>query len=120
MIRLGGVIILVGIIAILLPGVPTWVSLYGLVTVGLGCAPIFPAIIHSTPGNFGKENAAAIIGVQMAAAYVGSSVMPPIFGWMANNIGIWLFPIFMLVLLVMMIILIERLNRVVAKSEATS
>ena len=60
-------------------------ALVGLVIAGLGCAPIYPSIIHSTPANFGSENSQAIIGIQMASAYVGSTFMPPLFGFIAHN-----------------------------------
>ena len=71
--------------ALLLPG-PELLSLIGLVLVGVGCAPIYPSIIHSTPDHFGADKSQAIIGIQMASAYVGNLTMPPLFGLLANNI----------------------------------
>ena len=65
---------------------------------GLGCAPIYPAIIHSTPRNFGAENTSALIGKQMAAAYIGSMSFPPFFGVLAKIFGTGLFPFFSTVL----------------------
>ena len=76
----------------------------GLIIVGLGCAPIYPCIIHSTPSLFGSENSQAMIGVQMACAYTGSLIMPPLFGIIARNINISLYPMYLLCLLLLMII----------------
>lgn len=81
--------------------------------IGLGCAPIYPCIIHETPRNFGAENSQAIIGIQMASAYTGSTLMPPLFGWLANLITIALFPFYLSLLLVLMFVMTERLNRLI-------
>ncbi len=108
MIRLGCGIIFAGVLFILLPfGITT--SFVGLVLVGLGCAPIYPCIIHSTPEHFGADKSQAIIGVQMAAAYTGNCLMPPLFGLLANNISIRLFPWYLLVILIIMYIMHEKL-----------
>lgn len=98
MIYLGQGIILIGIIIMCLP-LGHQVSLIGLVTIGLGCAPIYPCIIHSTPTNFGKNKSQAVIGVQMASAYVGNLLMPPLFGIIANHISVIVFPIYLLLIL---------------------
>ena len=110
MIRMGQCILAVGVLALLLPG-PQMFSLAGLVLVGLGCAPIYPSIIHSTPDHFGADKSQAVIGVQMASAYVGNLVMPPLFGLLANNITPALFPFYLLVLLVLMVFMHEQLVR---------
>lgn len=108
MIRLGQTIIGVGIAAMLFPFGAT-VSLIGLILIGLGCAPIYPCIIHSTPDHFGADKSQAIIGVQMASAYTGTCLMPPLFGLIANHISVSLFPIYMLAILVLMVAMHERL-----------
>ncbi len=108
MIRLGQVIILAGAAALLLPAGPG-MAVAGLILVGLGCAPIYPSIIHSTPAFFGAERSQAIIGVQMASAYVGSCLMPPLFGVLANHVGPGLLPFFLLALLALMVFGHERL-----------
>lgn len=108
MIRLGQAIILVGAAALLVPAGPA-LAVAGLVLVGLGCAPIYPSIIHSTPAFFGAERSQAIIGVQMASAYVGSCLMPPLFGVLANHVGAGLLPFFLLGLLALMVFGHERL-----------
>lgn len=110
MIRLGLWGIGLGLAALLLPG-PAAVSLAGLVIIGLGCAPIYPSIIHSTPAHFGAHRSQAVIGVQMASAYVGSMAMPPLFGLMARQITPALFPFYLLVLLGLMAWTHHRLVR---------
>ena len=88
-----------------------------MVVVGLGCAPIYPSLIHATPAHFGAERSQAIIGVQMAGAYVGNILMPPLFGLIANHVSIRLFPAYLFVLLALMVLLHEKLLREV-KSHA--
>ena len=111
MIRLGEGIIVLGIISLLLPFGETF-SLLGLILIGLGCAPVYPCIIHSTPTLFGADKSQAVIGVQMASAYVGTCLMPPVFGLIANYISVTLFPAFLLVILVLMCGMYERLLKV--------
>lgn len=110
LIRMGQAVIGVGVLALLLP-LSNWTALAGLLLVGFGCAPIYPCVIHSTPAHFGAENSQAIIGVQMASAYVGSGLMPPLFGLMANHISPGLFPWYLLGILVLMFVMHERLVR---------
>lgn len=101
MIRLGQTIILLGVICVAIP-FGKILALAGLVLIGLGCAPIYPSIIHSTPAHFGAEKSQAIIGVQMASAYIGTSFMPPLFGLIANHISIAFFPAFLGLALILM------------------
>ena len=110
MIRLGQSIIAIGVIVMLLPG-PHIISLAGLILIGLGCAPVYPCIIHSTPAHFGAGQSQALIGVQMASAYVGTCLMPPIFGLIANHISIALFPVYITALLILMVIMHELLSK---------
>ena len=114
MIYLGQVIILIGIILMCLP-FGHQVALVGLVTIGLGCAPIYPCIIHSTPTNFGADKSQAVIGVQMASAYVGNLLMPPLFGIIANHISVIVFPIYLLLILIVMVVMHIKLNKSVSK-----
>ena len=117
MIRAGQGIIAVGAAAMLLPlGSP--VTLAGLVLIGLGCAPIYPCIIHSTPAHFGADRSQALIGVQMASAYVGTCLMPPLFGLLANHISVSLLPVYLLALLVLMAVMHEKLIRKTRKIPA--
>jgi fucose permease len=111
MIRLGQGIILIAVIVMMLPfGQAT--AMGGLIFIGLGCAPIYPCVIHSTPSHFGADKSQAIIGVQMACAYVGILVMPPLFGLIADHISVGLFPIYLCLILIVMTIMSEKLNRV--------
>ena len=107
MIRLGQGLILLGIIFLILP-FGNISALLGLIFIGLGCAPIYPSIIHSTPEHFGADNSQAVIGVQMASAYVGTCLMPPIFGFIANHISVSLFPLYLLVILILMVVIHEK------------
>ena len=110
MIRLGQGVLAVGVAALLVPG-PQLLALAGLVLVGVGCAPIYPSIIHATPDHFGADRSQAVVGIQMASAYVGDLVMPPLFGLLANNITPALFPFYLLALLVLMVFMHEQLVR---------
>ena len=114
MIRLGQGLIGCGIVIILLP-LGAAVSLVGFVVIGLGCAPVYPCIIHSTPAHFGADRSQAIIGIQMACAYVGTCLMPPLFGLLANHLSVALLPGYLIVILALMVTMHERLVRVVAK-----
>lgn len=113
MIRGGFATVGVGVVMLMLPLETNLVALTGLVILGLGCAPIYPAIIHSTPVNFGRRNSQAIVGIQMAAAYTGSTFAPPLFGAISAWTGMWVFPVFLGVLVVLGVIMSERLNRLV-------
>ena len=110
MIRIGQSVILIGVAAMLLP-LGTFGAITGLVLVGLGCAPIYPSVIHSTPEHFGAENSQAIIGVQMASAYLGTLLAPPVFGLIANHISASLMPVYLGAILLLMVIMCEQLNR---------
>lgn len=110
MIRLGQGIVAAGIVIMLLPiGVAATVA--GLLLIGFGCAPIYPCIIHSTPAHFGQANSQALIGVQMASAYIGICIMPPLFGLIANHISAGLLPWYLAAMHVVMVWMSEKLNQ---------
>lgn len=109
-IRLGFGVALAAVICILIPAKATAVA--GFVILGLGCAPIYPCIIHMTPANFGEENSQGIIGIQMAGAYVGSTFMPPVFGLLANHVSLRLMPLYLGCFLVLSLVMIEKTVRV--------
>lgn len=113
MIRMGQAIIFLGIVVMMLPFGDAF-SLLGFSLIGLGCAPVYPCIIHSTPEHFGAERSQAMIGVQMASAYVGTCLMPPLFGLIANHISIHLLPVYLLILLAVMVWMHELLNKTVS------
>ena len=108
MIRLGQALILIGIVIMFLP-FNAYTTLAGLIMIGLGCAPIYPCIIHSTPAHFGEDKSQAVIGVQMAFAYTGTLCMPPLFGIIANTITVALLPVYLIILLVLMVVMHEAL-----------
>lgn len=110
MIRGGFITVGVGAVMLTLPVGTDAVALVGLVVAGLGSAPIYPAIIHSTPVNFGRENSQAVIGIQMAAAYAGSTLAPPLFGAIAAVTGLGIFPVYILLLVALGLVMSERLN----------
>lgn len=108
LIRIGTGILLLGCIAMILPLKTDVAALGGLVVMGLGCAPVYPSIIHATLDNFGAQNSQAIIGIQMASAYVGSTFMPPVFGLIANHISVALMPFFVLFFIMLMYIMVKK------------
>lgn len=114
MIRLGQALVAAGIACILLP-LGDSVLLVGLVLVGLGCAPIYPSIIHATPARFGDDVALALTGMQMAFAYVGSLAMSPLFGVLAQMVSIELYPFYLAALLIVMVAAGEKLNAIMRR-----
>lgn len=108
MILIGTGILIIGILLMIIPINNIVLSLIGLIVCGLGCAPIYPCIIHSTPKNFGVENSGAIIGIQMACAYLGSTIMSPLFGVVGKIFGFSLFPFYMSIFAVLMLIMLEK------------
>jgi fucose permease len=117
LVRFGIIIIIIGIFLIGLPAKANTLALLGLIIIGFGCAPVYPSIIHSTPSNFGAENSQAIIGIQMASAYMGSTFMPPLFGVIADHINIGVYPFYLIFFAILMLLMSERLSRTIAKSK---
>ena len=113
LIRMGQGVILTGICAMLLP-LGQGASIAGLILIGLGCAPIYPCVIHSTPEHFGAEHSQALIGVQMASAYIGNCLMPPLFGLIANHIHVAFLPVYLLLILGLMIFMHEKMLRTIS------
>lgn len=113
LVRFGAGVLTLGILLMLIPG-PDVLVLIGLLVVGFGCAPIYPSIIHATGANFGPENSQAIIGVQMAAAYTGSTLMPPLFGLLSNHLSLGSYPWYLLFFAVVIILSSEQLRRQIA------
>ena len=111
MVRIGQGTIVLGVVFLLLP-LGRAGSFAGLLLVGLGDAPIYPCLLHETPQNFGKENSQAIMGKQMACAYIGSTLMPPVFGLIADKISISLYPAYLLLFAAIMIFMSEKMNSI--------
>lgn len=114
MINVGIYIMIAGTLMVLIP-VSDVFALIGLVVMGLGAAPVYPCIIHSTPDNFGRGNSQALVGIQMASAYCGSTFMPPVFGFLAENVSLTLYPLYLGGLAFIMLIMIKRLNNIIQK-----
>ena len=114
MVRLGQALIACGIIALMLP-FGRMSLLPGFFIIGLGCAPIYPSLLHETPGNFGSEKSQAIMGIQMASAYVGTTFMPPLFGQITSYFGFNIFPLFIGGILIINIVMVELMNKRVDK-----
>jgi fucose permease len=110
LIRNGTLLLSVGIILLGLPLANHWLALTGFVLIGIGCAPIFPAVIHATPTNFGVTYSQGIIGLQMAAAYLGTTFMPPLFGLLANYFGSHLLAFYLLFFAIGLWLMTERVN----------
>lgn len=101
----------IGMVVVALPVGATWPALAGFVLAGVGAAPVYPAIIHSTPGLFGAERSQAIVGIEMASAYLGTLLMPPLFGVLAGWTSQRLLPWYLGVFVVLGLVMSERLNR---------
>ena len=111
LVRGGCIVAILGIILIILPFSSDVPALAGLVTAGIGCAPVYPSIIHATPSRFGTENSQAVVGIQMASAYTGSTFMPPLFGLVAQSVSISLYPFWLLVFAFLTLFCSELLER---------
>ena len=116
LVRGGEAMILLGIVLMFLP-FPI-LSLAGLMIIGLGCAPIYPTLLHETPRRFGAENSARLMGLQMATAYCGLTLIPPLLGLIVGRFGLRLYPIGLLLLALMLTFGTERLNRVLSEPNA--
>ncbi len=108
MILIGTSVLICGIVSLYLPVGTDFPALAGFVIIGFGCAPIYPCIIHSTPGNFGAKYSGAIIGIQMASAYTGATFVPPLFGLLGKALGFQILPIYLLVFVILMICMVEK------------
>lgn len=110
MVRMGQCFAGLGAILLLVPW-GTFLTLLGLVLIGIGCAPIYPCLLHETPSNFGTANAQSMMGVQMACAYVGTTFMPPVFGFIAEQFSVRFYPLYLMFFVVLMFVMVEKMNR---------
>ena len=117
MIIIGTSILICGVCCLFVPMNSYFLAAAAFVVIGLGCAPIYPCIIHSTPNNFGAENSGAIIGIQMASAYVGSTFIPPLFGLLGNAVSFKIMPFYLIFFFVLMITMIELTFRITGKNK---
>ena len=115
MIIIGTSILICGVCCLFVPVSSYILAAAAFIIIGLGCAPIYPSVIHATPANFGAENSQAIIGIQMASAYAGSTFVPPLFGLIARHISLGLYPLFLAVFAAVMLVMSELLFKTVGK-----
>ena len=111
MVRIGQVIAFLGTIFMLLP-LGNLTALVGLILVGLGCAPIYPSLLHETPNNFGTDISQSIMGMQMASAYIGTTLMSPFFGIIAEKISIRFYPFYLMMFTILMFVMVEWVNKI--------
>lgn len=115
LIRIGIAVEIAGILLVLLPIKNYIPAAIGFVFIGTGMGPVYPAIQHMAPENFGKRYSAAVIGLQMASAYLGSTFMPMVFGHLQQHIGIGIMPLYLLIFAVLNISMLERTYAVLKK-----
>lgn len=109
LIRIGQ--ILIGAGAILLFFVSGWGNMVGLLFIGAGCAPIYPSMLHETPHRFGKENSSRLMGIQMASAYVGTTLVPPVVGLISSQVSLSVYPMAIIILTLLMVVSSEIVNK---------
>lgn len=116
MIRMGQIICIIGALLLAMP-FSNNLQIIGLILIGLGCAPIYPAMLHETPNRFSKELSQGIMGIQMATAYVGSTFVPPLFGMISKFSGFGILPYFLMILIIVMLISSEMVSKACKSSQ---
>ncbi|WP_429841174.1 MFS transporter [Brevibacillus sp. FIR094] len=119
LIRSGILVSLAGALLLILP-VPTYCSLIGFLLLGLGFAPIYPCMLHDTPERFGKEQTQKLMGYQMAVAYTGATLLPPLLGWLAALTTVSILPFFIAFYIAFMLYGSERVNRIMKRRATQS
>jgi fucose permease len=114
LVRIGLMILLGGVLLLLLP-LPIFFTMAGMMCVGLGCAPIYPCLLHETPVRFGEERSKSLMGIQMAVAYTGATFLPPIFGYVAGISTVAIYPVAILIYTLIMIVCSEKANHIFAE-----
>lgn len=97
--------------ALMLVRVSPYCAMAGLLLAGLGCAPIYPSMLHETPKRFGASFSQTMIGLSMATAYTGSAVMPPLLGLAASRVTLWVLPAFIIASFLVQALLSQTINR---------
>ena len=120
LIRIGIAVELIGILLVFLPLKTHIVAAVGFVVIGTGMGPIYPAVQHMAPSNFGRKYSAAVIGMQMASAYIGSTFMPMIFGQLQQTVGIGIMPAYLLIFAALNIGMLEIAYRKIARNHRTA
>ena len=115
LIRVGILVELLGILLVLLPSSGYMVAAFGFLIIGTGMGPVYPSIQHMAPGNFGARNSAAVISLQMASAYIGSTFMPMVFGIVQQHIGIGIMPFYLIVFAVINYVFLELAYKMIQR-----
>ncbi len=115
LILLGQLCSAVGALLLILP-LPGELLMTGLILIGIGLAPIFPGLLHETPARFGTANSARLMGYQMAVAYTGITLLPPLFGLVASYVHIGWFPYVIMAFILIMLFCSERVIRAIGQS----
>lgn len=113
-IGIGTVIIAPAVLLLLLP-VHGAVSVAGLFLVGLGNGSIYPNMIHLTPHNFGKSLSQSIMGSQIAFAYTGVMLAPPMVSLISGVFGIRIYPVLLCLLYVVMVVSLKCFVKLIKK-----
>lgn len=116
LIRAGLIVEVLGILLVLIPGSQYYTAMTGFLLIGTGMGPIYPSIQHMAPANFGKKYSAPVIGLQMASAYIGSTFMPTVFGFIQQNVGIGIMPVYLLIFAALNFVFLELAYRAIAKN----
>jgi fucose permease len=119
LIQVGQIITLGGVVLLLLPFTAA-LSLAGLILIGMGCAPIYPCMLHETPNRFGSALSQKIMGLQMAFAYIGSTFLPPLLGLVISISDISIFPYFLVVYVTGMYLSSERITQLMRKRRTSN
>lgn len=109
MVSIGIVCVLFGTVLLFVP--VEFSAVAGLVFIGLGCAPVYPGLLHQTPVRFGAENAQAVMGMQMTCAYVGSMTMPAFFGKLSDLLGMQIYPVILMAFAALLAFAVWNANR---------
>lgn len=118
LILVGIAVLSTGIVLLAIPVNNEVLPIAAYIVIGFGCAPVFPSIIHSAPRNFGKENSGAVIGLQMACAYTGTTFMPPLFGLLGNLTTFAVLPLYLAFFTILTVIMTELTFRAAAKNRS--
>lgn len=118
LIRAGLIVEALGILLVLIPGSQYYTAVIGFLVIGTGMGPIYPSIQHMAPANFGKKYSAPVIGLQMASAYIGSTFMPTVFGFIQQSVGIGIMPVYLLIFAALNFVFLEWAYRAIAKRTA--
>lgn len=119
LIRIGILVEVLGILLAMIPVESYIPAAIGFVVIGMGMGPVYPAIQHMAPTNFGEKYSASVIGLQMASAYVGSTLMPMVFGNLQQSIGIGIMPFYLLIFAVLNFWMLERTYAVLKNAKFT-